>query len=62
MRFLLSLAAASTALAASLQQVSGWGSGPSGVSMFVYAPDRLAANPPIIVAVSPHPSSPLALD
>ncbi|KAH6670309.1 Alpha/Beta hydrolase protein [Plectosphaerella plurivora] len=53
MRLLFALAAASSALAASLQQISGWGSGPAGVSMFVYAPDRLATNPAIVVATHP---------
>ena len=49
----LGLAAATTARAASLQQVSNWGvSGlPSDVSMYVYVPDRVASNPPVLALV-----------
>ncbi|KAI5825077.1 carbohydrate esterase family 1 protein [Schizophyllum commune Tattone D] len=45
------LAAAGAASAASLQQVSNFGTNPTGVQMFIYVPDQLAANPPIIVAM-----------
>ncbi|KAI6783323.1 acetylxylan esterase A-like protein [Emericellopsis cladophorae] len=49
------LAWASTLLglasAAQLQQVSDFGSNPSNVRMYVYKPDNLPANPPLIVAV-----------
>lgn len=45
------LMGATMALAASLQQVNNWGSGPSGVSMHIYVPDRLACAPAIVVAV-----------
>jgi len=37
---------------ASLQQLSGFGSNPTGTQMFIYVPNRLAANPAIVVAVS----------
>jgi len=37
---------------ARLQQVSGFGSNPTGTQMFIYVPNRLAANPAIVVAVS----------
>jgi acetylxylan esterase len=48
---LLSLAAVAPARAASLQQVSNWGANgvPTYVTMYVYVPDKLAANPPILV-------------
>ncbi|KAG9255929.1 PHB depolymerase family esterase [Emericellopsis atlantica] len=39
------------AAAAQLQQVSNFGSNPSNVRMYVYKPDNLPANPPLIVAV-----------
>ena len=44
-------AAATPARAASLQPVSNWGASgvPSYVSMFIYVPDKLATNPPILV-------------
>jgi acetylxylan esterase len=43
----------SSATGASLQQVSNWGGNPSGLAaMHIYVPDRLAANPAIIVGVS----------
>ncbi|KAK1590370.1 PHB depolymerase family esterase [Colletotrichum navitas] len=37
--------------AASLQQVTNFGSNPSGAKMYIYVPDKLAANPPIVVAI-----------
>jgi acetylxylan esterase len=47
----LMLLAIAPARAASLQQVSNWGANgvPSYVAMYVYVPDKLAANPPILV-------------
>ncbi|TRM68531.1 carbohydrate esterase family 1 protein [Schizophyllum amplum] len=45
------LAGAGVARAASLQQVSNFGDNPTGVQMFIYVPDTLAASPPIIVAM-----------
>ena len=45
------LFAAAPARAASLQQVSSWGASgvPSYIAMFIYVPDKLATNPPILV-------------
>ena len=47
--------AASEAAAASLQQVSNWTGGvanlPSDVHMYVYVPDKLAANPPVLTLI-----------
>ncbi|KAK3502249.1 Alpha/Beta hydrolase protein [Neurospora crassa] len=37
--------------AASLRQVSNFGSNPSNAKMYIYVPDNLAASPPIIVAI-----------
>ncbi|SPO01878.1 probable Feruloyl esterase B [Cephalotrichum gorgonifer] len=45
--------AATSALAASLQRVDNFGSNPTGLGMYVYAPDRVAQNPAIIVALHP---------
>jgi len=46
------LAAAPLAFAASLQRVSDFGSNPNRINMYIYVPDKLAASPAIIVAVS----------
>ncbi|KAL0767917.1 hypothetical protein CaCOL14_008892 [Colletotrichum acutatum] len=57
MRSLTLLATAMTGLlaplasAASLQQVTSFGANPSGAKMYIYVPDKLAASPPIIVAI-----------
>ncbi|OLN84411.1 putative acetylxylan esterase A 1 [Colletotrichum chlorophyti] len=56
MRILNALAAtlaglSSIAGAASLQQVTSFGANPSGAKMYIYVPDRLAASPPVIVAI-----------
>jgi len=42
---------ARTAAAASLQQVSSWGASgvPTYIAMYIYVPDKLATNPPILV-------------
>lgn len=48
---LTGLLAAPTVLAASLQQVTSFGSNPSGARMFIYVPDNLAPSAPIIVAI-----------
>lgn len=42
---------AAPAGAASLQPVSNWGASgvPTTVSMYIYVPDKLATNPPILV-------------
>ncbi len=49
------LAAASGGAAASLQQVSNWTGGvanlPSDVLMYVYVPDKVAANPPVLTLI-----------
>ena len=49
------LFAASGAAAASLQQVSNWTGGvanlPSDVLMYVYVPDKVAANPPVLTLI-----------
>lgn len=53
------LASAGSVLGASLQQVSNFGSNPSSIQMYIYVPDKVAANPAIIVAVrmiSPLPT------
>jgi acetylxylan esterase len=43
--------ASNPAAAASLQQVSNFGTNPSNLQMYVYRPDNLPANPPLLVAV-----------
>ncbi|KAK4167237.1 Alpha/Beta hydrolase protein [Cladorrhinum sp. PSN259] len=45
------LALASLSEAASLQQVTNFGSNPSNIRAYIYVPDRLAANPALITAV-----------
>ena len=45
------LVAAPVAQAASLTQVTNFGSNPGGLQMYTYVPDKLAANPGIVVAV-----------
>jgi hypothetical protein len=46
------LVSSSVVTAASLQQVSNWGSNPSNIQMYIYVPNNVASNPAIIVAVS----------
>ncbi|KLU86350.1 feruloyl esterase B, partial [Magnaporthiopsis poae ATCC 64411] len=46
-------ASAGMAAAAQLQQIQNWGANPSRIQMFLYVPDRVAANPPIIVGLHP---------
>jgi acetylxylan esterase len=41
----------STTLAASLTKVTGWGNNPTGLNMYVYVPNNVAANPAIVVAM-----------
>jgi len=48
---LLSLALCWGAHAASLVHVTDFGSNPTNVGMYIYVPDKLAAKPPIIVAI-----------
>lgn len=45
------LATAGLAFGASLQQVSNFGNNPSSIQMYIYVPDKVAANPAVIVAV-----------
>ncbi|KAL2197097.1 carbohydrate esterase family 1 protein [Corynascus similis CBS 632.67] len=53
-RTFLGLAAtAATCLSASLQEVTNFGDNPSNIQMYIYVPDQLAANPPVIVALHP---------
>jgi endo-1,4-beta-xylanase len=44
-------AAPRSASAASLQEVRGFGNNPSNARMFIYVPDKLAAAPPVLVAI-----------
>ena len=41
----------SPAVAASLQEVTGFGTNPTGIRMYLYVPDNLPANPPVLVAL-----------
>ncbi len=42
--------------AAKLEPVPSFGDNPTKLSMNIYVPDKLAANPPVIIAVSiPQP-------
>lgn len=53
------MAHAAVVLGASLQEVTDFGSNPTGLQMFTYIPDELAASRPVVVAVSsPRPSPP----
>jgi poly(hydroxyalkanoate) depolymerase family esterase len=45
------LVAAAPASAASLREVTGFGTNPTNLRMHLYVPDRLAANPALLVAV-----------
>ena len=45
------LAPASPAQAASLQEITNFGSNPTHLRMHLYVPDRLASNPALLVAV-----------
>ncbi|KAK3382560.1 putative cellulose binding protein [Lasiosphaeria ovina] len=48
---LASFAAAGMVKRAALAQVTSFGPNTSGAKMFIYVPDKLAANPPIVVAI-----------
>lgn len=65
MKFLSSvvglLASASSVLGASLEQVTGFGTNPTTIQMYIYVPSKLATPPPIIVAASSPPPLPLEL-
>lgn len=56
MKFSTLLGYVATASAASLQRVNDFGANPTRINMFIYVPDKLAANPAIIVAVCFSPS------
>jgi len=43
--------AAAPAQAASLTQVTGFGANPGGIGMYLYVPDNLPANAPVLVAI-----------
>lgn len=45
------VAAAALISAASLQQVTNFGSNPTSINFYIYVPDKLATNPAIVVAV-----------
>lgn len=47
----LTLRAVTPAAAASLVQVTSFGSNPSGLNMYIYVPDSVTAHPPILVAL-----------
>ena len=51
---MVGLLVGSVAEAASLQPVSNWGASgvPSYVSMYIYVPDKMATNPPILVGLA----------
>jgi len=50
--------AATSTMAASLQAVTGFGTNPSQIQMYIYVPDKLATKPAIVVAVSYQAPSP----
>ncbi|KAK7992178.1 alpha/beta-hydrolase [Apiospora saccharicola] len=45
--------AATTTMAASLQAVTGFGTNPSQIQMYIYVPDKLATKPAVVVALHP---------
>ncbi|KAK1834554.1 Alpha/Beta hydrolase protein [Podospora conica] len=47
------VATATVGMGASLQQVNNWGANPTKIQMFIYVPDKLAAKPPVVVALHP---------
>ncbi|KAF2727891.1 alpha/beta-hydrolase [Polyplosphaeria fusca] len=50
---LATLAVAGSASAATLKQVTGFGTNPTNLQMYIYVPDKLAASPPVIVGLHP---------
>jgi acetylxylan esterase len=46
------LATTTTVTAAQLKQVTGFGTNPTNLQMYIYVPDKLADSPPVIVGVS----------
>ena len=52
---LLVLAATATlGFCASLVQVQNFGNNPTRINMYIYVPDKVAAKPAVVVAVSDH--------
>jgi len=51
LKALVPILSIASALAGSLVEVTGFGSNPTGVQMFVYKPAKLASPPPILVAI-----------
>ncbi|KAH8147812.1 uncharacterized protein LAJ45_08278 [Morchella importuna] len=49
--FLAAASLVSTVAAASLQQVTNFGNSPSGAQMYIYIPDNVKTNPPILVGI-----------
>lgn len=49
---LATVASAAMGLAATLEQVTNFGTNPTKINMYIYVPDKLATKPSIIVAVS----------
>ncbi|KAI0513061.1 carbohydrate esterase family 1 protein [Xylaria bambusicola] len=47
------LAATGSAMSASLQPVTGFGTNPTNLGMYIYVPDRVATSPALIVALHP---------
>jgi acetylxylan esterase len=47
----VTLLPSSPAAAASLTEVTGFGTNPTGIRMYLYVPDRLPANPAVLVAI-----------
>ena len=43
--------AAGPALAASVQQITGFGNNPTGIGMYLYTPNNVASHPPLLVGV-----------
>ena len=55
------LAMVASVSAAQLKQVTSFGTNPTSLQMYIYVPDKLAAKPPVIVAVRLPPRSPFLL-
>ena len=48
---LVAFAGVGSSQAASLQEVTGFGTNPSNIKMFVYVPDKVQAHPPVVVGL-----------
>jgi acetylxylan esterase len=53
--FATALLGATTVVAAGLQQVTNFGTNPTGTQMYVYVPAKVAAKPAILLGVSRFP-------